>query len=410
MTNYKSTRRACYFSYPAMASVFVVPPMLFVTFNQMYNISFTLLGTLVLANFLTQMLIDLVFTALSNKFNYKITVRVMPLITSVGLIAYAALPVLMPNNVFIGLVIGTVIFSVASGLCEVLISPIVAACPSDKPEKDMSFLHSLYGWGVVMSVGISVAFFNIFGTENWQYLVLIFAILPIISCVFFCVSPFPEMNTQKPTGKGGRSFGLLLCTVCIFLGACAENTMTAWISSFAEIALGIPKAFGDVIGLAVFALLIALTRVLYAKFTPNIGKTLLISMIGSTICYVVVGVSMSVVLSFISCILVGFFSAMLWPGTLIFMEEKVPAPSVAAFALMAVGGDLGSSFAPQLLGVVVDKVASSEFAAKSSSALGLTVSEFSMKFGMLTNALFPLIGIFVVIAMIRFFKKNPQNK
>ena len=166
MTNYKSTRRACYFSYPAMASVFVVPPMLFVTFNQMYNISFTLLGTLVLANFLTQMLIDLVFTALSNKFNYKITVRVMPLITSVGLIAYAALPVLMPNNVFIGLVIGTVIFSVASGLCEVLISPIVAACPSDKPEKDMSFLHSLYGWGVVMSVGISVAFFNILGTEN----------------------------------------------------------------------------------------------------------------------------------------------------------------------------------------------------------------------------------------------------
>lgn len=410
MTNYKSTRRACYFANVSMASVFVLPSLLFTKFNEIYGISFTLLGTLVLVNFLTQMFVDLIFTSFSHKFNIKLTVRIMPILTSLGLVSFALLPSLMPGNEYLGLVIGTVLFSVAAGLSEVLTSPIVAACPSDNPEKDMGLLHSLYGWGVVLAIGLSVVYFNIFGAENWQYLALFFALLPIITCVMYCIAPFPQIKNEKKVGEKGRGTGLALCAVCIFLGACAENTMTAWISSFAEVALNIPKTVGDILGFAVFAFLLALTRVLYSKFTPSIEKTLLFSMIGSAVCYFVVGLSPSVIVSFIAAILVGFFSAMLWPGTLIFMEENTSSPGVSAFALMAVGGDLGASFAPQLLGVVVDKVAVSKFAIDTSASLGIGTNEFAMKSGMLMTAIFPFIGIFVLIAMIRFFKKNPQNK
>lgn len=407
--NYSKTRRACYFAYLSMSSVFVLPPMLFVTFNEMYGISYTLLGTLVLVNFCTQMVIDTVFTFFSKHFNIKATVRLMPLLTSLGLIIYALLPDMMPNNAFIGLAVGTVLFSVAAGLCEVLLSPMVAACPSSNPERDMSLLHSLYGWGVVSAVVIGAVFFNIFGTQNWKYLTLFFAVLPLFASVLFCISPIPGMKTgsvdrkKKNTGKG-----LALCVMCIFLGSAAENTMTNWISSFMETALNIPKSAVDVIGLAVFALLLAVTRIVYARFTPNIAKTLLVSMIGAAVCYVVVGVSSSVIVSFIACILVGMFTSMLWPGTLILMEEKIPSVGVAAFALMAAGGDMGASVAPQLLGVVVDKVSVSSFAFELGNKIGMAPEQIGMKVGMLIASIFPIIGTVVVICIIRSFSSKKE--
>ena len=409
MMNYSKTRRACFFAYLSMSSVFVLPPMLFVTFNQAYGISYTLLGTLVLINFCTQMLIDTAFTFFSKHFNVKATVRIMPLLTSLGLIVYAILPDMMPNNAFVGLAIGTVLYSVAAGLCEVLISPIVAACPSTNPERDMSLLHSLYGWGVVSSVVIGTVFFNAFGTENWKYLTLFFAVLPLIASVFFCLCPIPEMKTgtdvikKKSSGKG-----IVLCVMCIFLGSAAENTMTNWISSFMETALDIPKSVVDIIGFAIFALLLAVTRNLYAKFTPSISKTLLVSMIGASVCYAVIGLVSNAVISFIACILVGMFTSMLWPGTLILMEEKMPSVGVAAYALMAAGGDMGASIAPQLLGVVVDNVSASRFALELGSKIGMTPDQIGMKVGMLIASLFPIIGTVVVICIIRSFSSKKE--
>ena len=147
--NYHRTRRACYFAYVAAASVFCLPPMLFVTFQETYGIPYTLLGTLVAVNFCTQLGIDLIFSFFSKHFNIKLTVRLMPLLTSLGMLIYALIPTLWPQHAYAGLLVGTVIFSVAAGLGEVLLSPTVAALPSDNPERDMSLLHSLYGWGVV---------------------------------------------------------------------------------------------------------------------------------------------------------------------------------------------------------------------------------------------------------------------
>lgn len=410
--NYKRTRRACFTAYPTMASAFVLPPMLFVTFNESFNISFTLLGSLVLINFFTQMVIDLIFTFLAKSFNVKATAVITPLLTSLGFIVYAVSPWVFKDNVFIGLVLGTVLFALAGGLCEVLISPIIAACQSDTPERDMSILHSLYGWGVVGAVIVSALFFLIFSTAKWQYLVFFFATLPLVTSVMFMFSPMPEMKDEsvQPTEKGKKGKGLLLCSMCIFLGACAENTMTNWISSFTEIALGIPKTVGDVLGLAVFAFLLALTRVLYAKFTPDITKTLLVGMIGSAVCYLVVGFVHNTVVCLIASILVGLFASMLWPGTLILMEEKIPSVGVAAYALMAACGDMGSSVAPQLLGVIVDNVSVSGFALELGASLGVTATEIAMKLGMLVTAIFPIIGAVVVVCMMKAFKPKQEKK
>ena len=407
---FKRTRLACYTAYFTMSSIFCLPPVLFVTLREMYNMSYTLLGTLVLTNFCTQLLIDLIFTFFSKHFNIKKVVRVMPLITTLGMLIYAFAPVIFPSHVYIGLLIGTVIFSVSAGLSEVLLSPVIAAIPSDNPQKDMSMLHSLYAFGVFSIVLISTLFLRVFGNHNWMYLTIILALLPSLSAYLFATSPMPDMDVSgaEPSGKSRRGVGLLLCVCCIFLGSCAENTMSNWISSFMENALHIDKTLGDILGMAMFAVLLGLTRIGYGKYGRRIIPVLLGGMIGAAACYLVAGLSMNVMVAFAACILTGLFTGMLWPGTLIMMEEKIPSAGVAAYALMAASGDMGASFAPQLMGVVVDQVAASDLAARLSQTLALSPEQIGMKAGMLLTSLFPILGIFLLLYIIRYFRKHPS--
>lgn len=386
-TKFKRTKFACYTAYFTMSSVFSLPPLLFVAFHKMYNTSWTLLGTLVLVNFCTQFAIDLIFTLFSAKFNVSKVVKVMPLITSLGLAIYAIFPMAVPDYAYVGLLIGTVIFSVSAGLSEVLLSPIIAAIPSENPQKDMSTLHSLYAFGVFSVVVVGTMFIKIFGAENWVYITLFFAVLPIIASVLFMTAPIPVLNSDTSAQKNGASgkkvLGIALCVACIFFGSCAENAMSNWISGYMEVQLHIDKAVGDIVGMALFAVLLGVTRIFHAKFGKNISKTLLIGMIGAAVCYLVAGLSPYTMPAFIACILTGAFTAMLWPGTLILMEEKISGVGVAAYAIMAAGGDLGASVAPQLLGIIADHA--------------------SLKIGMLVCSIFPIFGI-AVIAMIRRYR------
>jgi MFS family permease len=396
-----------------MSSIFCLPPLLFVTLRETYGISYTLLGTLVLTNFCTQLAVDLIFTVFSKKFNVQKIVRIMPLITSLGLLIYAVFPMMLPQLAYAGLLIGTVIFSIAAGLSEVLLSPMIAAIPSDNPQRDMSMLHSLYAFGVFTVAVITTIFFALFGTDNWMYLTMFFAALPVIAAVLFMISPMPTMggaessSSARSTGK--RTLGIVLCVACIFFGSCAENAMSNWVSGFMENALHIDKAVGDILGVAAFAILLGLTRIGYAKFGKNIFRMLLIGMIGATCCYVVVGLSSGVIPAFLACILTGMFTAMLWPGTLIMMEENLPGLGVAAYALMAAGGDLGASVAPQLMGIVVDTVTVSGFAAKYSSIWNLSAEQIGLKAGMLVTAIFPLIGTIIVLLAMRHFKRAARK-
>lgn len=393
-TKFKRTRLACYAAYFTMSSVFCLPPLLFVTFHEMYGVSWTLLGTLVLTNFCTQFAIDLIFTAFSKKFNIQRVIRLMPLITSFGLLLYAILPMIFPQYAYIGLLVGTVIFSVAAGLSEVLLSPTIAAIPSDNPQKDMSLLHSLYAFGVFTVVVIGTLFIKLFGSENWMYLTMLFAALPIIASVLFMTSPFPEMSTSVASASGDRSrkktIGIALCIGCIFLGSCAENVMSNWISSYMEAQLHTDKAIGDILGMAVFAILLGVTRICYARWGKSICKMLLFGMIGATVCYLVAGLSTHTVPAFIACILTGVFTAMLWPGTLIMMEENISGVGVAAYALMAAGGDFGASIAPQLMGIVADNS--------------------GLQTGMLVSSVFPIVGSILMLIIIRFFRAKRNTE
>ena len=408
--NYKRTKFACYTAYFTMSSIFCLPPILFMTLRETFDISYTLLGTLVLVNFCTQLGIDLIFTAFSKKFNTQKIIRIMPLITSTGLVIYALLPTFFPNIAYGGLLLGTVIFSVSAGLSEVLLSPLIAAIPSDNPQRDMSTLHSLYAFGVFFVAVVSTLFLKLCGTENWMYLTLFFAALPVIASVLFMTSPMPDMsgaeNTEGVKGTKRRALGIALCVACIFFGSCAENVMSNWVSGYMENALHIDKALGDILGLAGFAILLGLGRIGYAKFGKNISRVLLIGMIGAATCYLVVAFSGGVVPAMIACALTGLFTAMLWPGTLIMMEEKMPALGVTAYALMAAGGDFGAALAPQLLGIVTDTVSASSFAAELGATLNLTAEQVGLKAGMLVTAAFPILGTVVVIIAMRYFKKR----
>ena len=411
--NYKRTKLACYSAYFTMSSIFILPPLLFATLQDTYNISYTLLGTLVLTNFCTQMLVDLLFSLFAKKFNAKMLVRLTPLITSLGLVIYALVPTCLPQFAYAGLLAGTIIFSIAAGLSEVMLSPTIAALPSDNPQRDMSMLHSLYAFGILFVIVTSTAFFALFGAHNWMYLTLFFAALPVIAAVMFMLSPMPDLQKgaqqerTKRTGK--RTLGLSLCVACIFFGSCAENTMSNWISGYMENALHIDKAIGDLVGMAAFAVLLGLTRITYARFGKNIFRMLTVGMIGAAVCYLIVAFSAHPIPALAACVLTGIFTSMLWPGALIMMEENVTGVGVAAYALMASGGDLGASVAPQLMGIVTDAVSASDLGLRLAEQLSLSPEQVGLKAGMLVCSLFPMLGIAVLLFTIHFFKKCKKN-
>lgn len=408
MEKYKLTKNACYLSGVTMAVAANLSPLLFLTFRDMYNLSFTLLGFLVVINFFTQLLIDLIFTFFNKYFNIHKAVRITPLIVFVGLILYAVLPKLFPEMAFLWILTGTVIFSVASGLSEVLLSPVIAAIPSKNPEREMSILHSMYAWGVVGVVILSTLFINLFGSENWMYLTLIWSAVPLTAFLMFLKAEMPEIDNFSSEQKETKicSKGIILCTLCIFFGGAAECTMSQWASGFIENAIGVPKIYGDVIGVAFFAALLGTGRTLYSRHGKNIINILLFGMLGASVCYFIASLTLSGGVGIIACALTGLFTSMLWPGTLIYVEEKFENVGVAIYALMAAGGDLGASLAPQIVGIISDKFSMTGIAFKISNMFNISTEQVSMRAGLLTAGFFPVMGVLCILYMKRYFKKR----
>lgn len=411
-SNYKRVKLACYASNVTMSIVGNLSPILFLTFHTIYGISYTALGFLVLINFVTQLAIDLIFSLFSHKFNIPLAVKSAPILGIVGLIVYAVSPLIFPESAYLGIAIGTVIFSAASGFNEVLISPVIAAIPCDDPDHEMSKLHSVYAWGVVFVIAVSTVFLIIFGNENWQYLALLFATVPLLAALLFFDAKLPPLETpQKASGilKFFKSKGLWICVFGIFLGGAAECTMAQWCSGYIERALNIPKVWGDICGVAVFSVMLGLGRTLYSKYGKNISKMLFISAIGSTVCYFVAAVSGIPVIGLIACALTGLFTAMMWPGSLIAVSERFPHGGVVMFALMAAGGDLGASVGPQLVGVITDTVKGAPQTIRLAADMGLTPDQLGMKIGILTGMVFSLIAIFVFLTIMKKQKQFTQN-
>lgn len=234
---YGRIKAACYTANASMSVVASLSPLLFLTFRRLYGLSFSMLGALVLINFCTQLTVDLILSFFSHKFNLAGMVRVTPALTALGLFIYGAFPFFFPRAVYAGLVLGTVVFSASGGLAEVLISPVIAALPSDNPEREMSRLHSVYAWGVVAMVVVSTLFLAAFGRENWQGLALFWMLVPLVSCGLFLRSSVPVLITPEKTSHVFslmRQKDFALCFFGIFLGGASECTMSQWSSSYLE--------------------------------------------------------------------------------------------------------------------------------------------------------------------------------
>lgn len=417
MTNaFKRVKLGCYSTAITMSVCGNISPILFLTFRTLYDVSYSLLGFLVLVNFLTQLIVDLIFSFFSHKFNIEKVVKSTPFIAAVGLFVYAFWPYMFPSTAYVGILVGTVIFSAASGLGEVLMSPVIAAIPAKNPEREMSKLHSMYAWGVVAVVAISTLFIFLFGMESWHWLILILMAIPVFATALFFGSELPTLDTPEKTSGTLvhiKNPTLWLCMTAIFLGGAAECTMAQWASGYIEASLGIPKIWGDIFGVAMFSVTLGIGRSLYAKYGRNIEKFLLFGAVGATVCYLAAAISPIPIVGLVACGLTGFFTSMMWPGSLIAVAERIPTGGVFMYAIMAAGGDFGASIAPQLVGVITDGVSAAEFFLPIASSFGITAEQLGMKCGMLVGMLFPLVAILIFSLLLhgkRKIKKSSSLK
>ena len=406
--NYKRLKLACYTTSMTMSVVGNLSPILFLTFHNLYGISYSLLGLLVLLNFCTQLGVDLIFSFFSHKFNIPKTVKLTPVIAAIGLSLYALLPLLFSSHPYVGIVIGTLIFSASSGLAEVLISPVIAAIPAKDPDREMSKLHSVYAWGVVGVVVVATVYLLFADAAKWPFLALLFALIPLSSALLFAGAKVPAMETpEKVSGALQllKNKGIWLSVFAIFLGGAAECTMAQWASGYLEQSLGIPKIYGDLFGVAMFAMMLGLGRSLYAKIGKNVERVLVLGAIGASVCYLLAALTPFPLLGLAACGFTGFCTSMLWPGNLVVASKRFPTGGVFIYALMAAGGDLGASVVPQAVGIVTDLTLANPSAASFAQSLSLTPDQLGMKLGMLVGMLFPLMAIPVYMALCKGKKK-----
>ena len=407
----RRVKYACYSTGLTMAVAGNLSPVLFLGFRSLYGLSFSLLGFLVLINFVTQLTVDLILSFFSHRFNIPMLIKQIPVIAFSGFCLYALLPVFFPEAVFAALCLGTMVFSAAAGLAEVLISPVIAALPAEDPDREMSKLHSAYAWGSVGVVVVSTLFLLIAGNSRWPLLAMLFSLIPLASSVLFAGSEIPEM--EKPEKVSGalamlKDRGVLLCILAIFLGGASECTMAQWSSSYIERALAIPKVLGDLLGVALFSIMLGMGRTLYAKIGRNIGRVLTLGSLGAAVCYFVAAVSGIPAAGLVFCALTGFCTSMLWPGSLVVASDRYPHGGVFIYAIMAAGGDLGASVVPQLLGMITDAAIAHPGAAALAVNLGLSPEQLGMKLGMLFGMLFPLAGAMVFLYIWKFWKKEQK--
>ena len=387
--NYKKTLIACYLGFITQAISANFTPLLFLTFKSAYNISLEMIALIPMVFYLTQLLVDLVAVKLADVIGYRISVIASQVVSAAGLILMAFLPELLPNP-FVGIMISVVLYAIGSGLIEVLLSPIVEACPFENKAGVMSLLHSFYCWGAVGVILGSTLFFAIFGMAHWQILTLIWAAVPLINTLNFITCPIERLVEE---GEGMRTRDLLrlpLFMLMIFLMICvgaSEATMTQWASAFTESALGVSKTVGDLAGPCMFAIFMGLARVFYGKKSEKIDlvKIMLGCAALAVACYLLAALSPISVLGLIGCALCGLAVGIMWPGTISISARKCPRGGTAMFAFLALAGDLGAAIGPVMVGGIADAVGG------------------DLKMGLLFAAAFPALLLLGVLVLLKKF-------
>lgn len=354
--NYQKTIYACYIGYIVQGIVNNLAPLLFVTFISYGWVSLKTVTLLTTLNFFTQLLVDFLSVKFVDKIGYRTSMIIAHICAALGLVCMAILPGIFPVP-FAGLLISVILYAVGGGLLEVLVSPIVEACPSENKASAMSILHSFYCWGVVLVVGLSTAFMALFGRENWRYLCFIWAIVPIANAFLFSRVPINRL-TEEGEGMSlselfkSRIFWIF--AVMMVAAGASELGMSQWASAFAESGLKVSKAVGDLAGPCFFALLMGLSRALYGKFGGRIKLRpfIIFSGILCLISYIIASLSPIPALSLIGCALCGFSVGIMWPGVFSMASAAMPKGGTALFAMLALAGDLGCTGGPTIVGFV----------------------------------------------------------
>ena len=393
--NYKKTLIACYLGFITQAITSNFAPLLFLTFKSSYGISLEMIALIPLVFYLTQLFVDLVAVKFADIIGYRTCVVISQLVSALGLILMAFLPELLPNA-FVGIFISVVLYAIGSGLVEVLLSPIVEACPFENKAGVMSLLHSFYCWGAVGVILGSTLFFAVFGIENWKILTMIWAAVPLVNTVNFLSCPIERLVEDGNGMRVGQLLRTPLFLLMILLMICAgasEATMTQWASAFTESALGVSKTVGDLAGPCMFAIFMGITRVFYGKFSEKLNLTRVMLACGSlcVVCYLLAALSPISIIGLIGCALCGLAVGIMWPGTICISSQKCPRGGTAMFAFLALAGDLGAAVGPSMVGGIADAVGG------------------NLKTGLLFATLFPSIMIVGLILLLKKFGKQEHS-
>ena len=354
--NYQKTKIACYLGFITQAISANFAPLLFLKFHHDYQISLGNIAWISTCFFFTQLLIDLFCAKFVDRIGYRVCVVASEVCSAAGLIGLAFLPEIFPNPLA-GILCSVILYAMGSGLIEVLCSPIIEACPFDNKEATMSLLHSFYCWGAVGTILISTIFFLIFGIENWKWLAVLWAIIPIVNIYNFATCPIEYLVDEENGMKVTELFRKPLFWIAICLMICSgasELAMAQWASAYAEAALGLSKTIGDLAGPCMFAVAMGISRVIFGKYGERIDlmKFMASSGILCVICYFLTALSSNPILGLIGCIVCGFSVGIMWPGTISISSKEFPMGGTAMFALLAMAGDLGGSIGPGIVGRV----------------------------------------------------------
>lgn len=390
--NYKKTLKACYLGFITQAIAANFAPLLFLKFHTGYGIPLGQIALISTTFFFTQLIVDVLCAKYVERIGYRRAVVLSEVASVIGLVGLAFLPEILPSP-FAGIIVSVIIYAIGSGLIEVLVSPIVEACPFENKESVMSLLHSFYCWGTVAVILLSTLFFNVFGISNWKWMACIWALLPLYNIYNFMTCPIEYLVED---GQGMSVSELLkspLFWTGIILMICAgasEISMSQWASAFTESALGIEKRMGDLAGPCMFAVMQGVSRVIYGKYGNRIDLTKYMMGSGALclICYILASVSHNPLLSLVGCIMCGFSVGIMWPGTISIMSKRLPVGGTAMFALLAMAGDIGGSVGPAAVGIVTQ------------------TANDNLQVGMLSASIFPLVLIMMLFLLKRQNKRG----
>lgn len=383
--NYKKTLIACYLGFVTQAISANFFPLLFLTFKNTYNISLKMIAMIPLVFYLTQLIVDLLATKYADKIGYRKCVVASQVLSSIGLISMTILPEVI-SIPFVGILISVMLYAIGSGLIEVLVSPIVEACPFENKDGTMSLLHSFYCWGAVGVILGSTIFFTVFGIENWKLLTVIWALIPLYNTLNFIKCPIERLvedgNSMSITKLLKTPLFWLMIILMICSGA-SEATMAQWASAFTESAIKVPKVIGDLAGPCLFAMFMGISRMVYGKKSEklNLTKVMLICGIMCACCYLLASLSEIPILGLSGCALCGLAVGIMWPGSISISSQKCPRGGTAMFAFLALAGDLGAMVSPAMVGSLSE------------------MASGNLKTGLLFATIFPIILVICLIIL-----------